>query len=160
MGAKGRASEQNVEDIRKDANRNLSKISQVHNAPKIGRLVDANALIKTRITDYGAWDNRAKILQKSENGEMYEKYRNGYGNGFHTAEFALGQSLEALFYNVYQEGFDGTPIPPRLGEPYTCTNIRCRHHYSMPITALPLECTVCGRETPLGRLVYDGHYKR
>ena len=160
MTAKSRAVEQNVEDIRKDANRNLDKISRVHNAPNIGRIVDAKALIKSRIRDYGAWNDKAKVLQSSENGTTYEKYRNHYGNGYHLGEFALGDSLEALFYKVYQEGFDGTPIPPRLGEEYTCTNIRCRHQYKMPITALPLECKVCGRETPLGRLVYDGYYKR
>jgi len=122
--------------------------------------VDKDALTKCRVKEFGAWNRRAKILQASESGDKFEKYRNHYGSGYHIAEFALGDSLEALYWEKYGEGFDGLPVPPRLGEPYTCTNIRCRHHYAMPISALPLECSVCGRETPLGKLVLDGFYKR
>jgi len=156
MGVRQRVAEQNVEDIRRDARKNIKQISHVHDYRKIGRLVDAKEVMKCRVKEFGAWEHGAKRLRKSQGGEDYEKHRNHYNSGYHSAEWELGVCLEKLYWEKYGEGFDGTPVPPRIGEEFTCP--KCGHHWAMPITALPLKCH-CNRETPKGMLVADKYYK-
>ena len=158
MTAKGRVTESNIEDIRKDAMRNINQISGSSDARKFGRIVDRDAVTKCRLRTFAQWNRGLNKLHSSENGSNYEKHRRHYGNGYHLGEIPLGTSIESLYFEKYGEGFDGTDVPARIGEHYVCW--KCGLKYDMGAVSLPLECHRCKTETPLGRLVRDGWYRR
>jgi len=157
---KGRLVETNIEEMRRSVGKNIPNASRSNSATALRRFVDAKAITGARIKDYGAWNNGVRKIHTTSHGEAYENTRNWYGSGFHIGEIPLGMCLEELYFKTYGEGFDGTDVPPKIGEGYTCW--RCGQRYEMPIIAMSkiLECHRCKTETPMGRLVRDGHYKR
>ena len=158
---KNRRNEYAREETRKEILANFNMHMEANSSTLLAKMVDEEAVIKGRVNMYAQWRHAVQDgLRHSPDVENYERHRNAYSSGYHTAEVPLHESIEAMFWEEFNEGFDGSDYPTRQGEFYVCRNPNCRQKYMVIPELLPMECKRCGEPTPLGMLVACGRIKR
>lgn len=146
------------EDLRRSINRDLFTDSRVMSTASLLRNVDEDALNKCRLSQYGQMRSlNQRYVTKTGDEDDVEKERGKQGLYDPVLNVPLHDSIERIYFETYGEGFDGSPVVSRLGEPYICP---CGVKMIMEASAFPDECPKCHRLTPLGKLIRDGVLRR
>ena len=150
------------EDIYKAFQDDLWNDERIVSDRTLGRMVDASAIEKCRLSRYGQQSKTiSRFTQRTGDYDDMQKARDqGYrpaDKGYDARDFDLDQNIAMLFYNAYGEGFYGEPYPSKDDE-YICKG--CRIKMKMSLKAMPERCPRCNRETPLGQLYKDRILKR
>lgn len=155
-----RKNEEFRENLIKSLTTDLWNDERVMNDQLLGRMVDAEAITKCRLSRYGYQSKAiAKFANKTEDANDMEKARDSNrptGKGYDARDFALDENVAEIFFRAYNEGFNGEPFPSKDSN-YTC---RCGLKFAMGAKHMPERCPRCGKETPLGQLYKDKILKR
>ena len=130
------------------------------------RHVDEDAITKCRLSIYDKQIKATRGTQLfSEEVALVEKAR-GVTAGVSASkledrldprEIPLDVSLEKLYFEVFGEGSDGSPVPDRPNYGYVCP---CGLKMMMSWKTMRLHCPTCGRLTPPGKLKEEGVLNR
>jgi len=159
--SKSRRNEQFREDLRKSIMGTLMQDERVMSDAYLGRVVDASAIEKCRLSRYGQQSGLVRhMTNRTEDANDMQKARDRgdrpTGKGYDARDFDLDDNVALIFYNAYGEGFHGEPYPSK-DNGYTCI---CGLKMMMSLKMMPERCPRCGRETPLGQLYKDRILKR
>lgn len=148
------------EGIRRHALTNLPEYASIQNTSLLVRWVDAEAVSKARYRIARATQREtARKTARTGDAEDMEKYRDMKGGKFSldSAEFTLDDQFEQMYFDFYGEGYNGEPAMNKPGEPYKCP---CGVSMEMSMKTAPPYCPVCGRPSPIGRMIEDGYLHR
>ena len=146
--------------LEKDIRRRLFTDARVMHTGTIGRMVDAEAINKCRLSLYGQQSEKIKkMTHRSGDYDDMEKVRSTYGDyRINPAFFDLEDNLCVLYFNTYGENFYGGEIIDRPEDGYRC--LGCGLHMNMSIKLLPDYCPRCKHITPMGRMKKDKVLRR
>ena len=146
------------EELRKALEKNLQDSVRIQGASAFARKVDQGPLEKCQLSLYGQYRrNIGKVVKNGDDSDI-EKARAKYGNGYQVGELSLADPFEALYFDRYGKGLDGSDLPSKLGGMIPCR--RCGLLMGMSGKMMPPYCPVCGHITPLGEFIRDGYYKK
>lgn len=154
-----RYSDTNVEEVRKQFQKDLFQDCIQLDSPLLLRNVDEDAINKCRLSLYGQQESLVKRHSvKTGDYEFMEKNRATKGDyKLDAREFALEDSVEKIYFDFYGHGYNDSPVIDRPGAPYVCP---CGLKMMMLAKTFPEECPKCHRLTPMGELIRDGVMRR
>lgn len=151
------------EGIRKEFGGSLHLQDNVRicDSPLLLRWVDAEAINKARMGIFRMESRETrKAMESTGDADQTQKYRDSWkatGSGLDARDFDLDTTVEEIYFNHFQHGFNGSPVIDRPRTEYNCP---CGVTMDMDMRTAPMRCPVCKRLTPVGELAEAGVMRR
>lgn len=134
---------------------------RICDSPLMLRWVDEDVINKARLELFHNMNRTTrKFATSTEDIAQSEKYRDSWraaGTKLDVRDFDLDTTVEEIYFNYFQHGFNGSPVVDRPGTPYKC---HCGVTMDMDMRTAPLSCPICKRLTPVGELAEIGVMRR
>lgn len=151
------------EGLRKEFGGDLHLYDNVRicDSPLLLRWVDEDVINKARL---GIFKDQSRVtrraMERTGDADQTHKYRDSWkaaGSGLDARDFDLDQTVEEIYFNHFQHGFNGSPVVDRPGTEYNCP---CGVTMDMDMRTAPMRCPVCRHLTPVGELAEAGVMRR